>query len=1172
MNLGRYISICILLLLAINLVGQQSELARSCELVRTPMPSWAEKDYVSSMENPNKSLEDSIIIPVVVHNIHWNRRGYMEDSKIVDFIRRTNLALANEGAFHDPEGLDSRIRLCLAGMNPDGEVTTGIMHYQHPIEISLDDFFETDLLWDTKSYLNLFLTNGPRGSAQFPWNTTGFQGVILTTSFTHIQEGVAVMCHEVGHHLGLFHPYDATSFAGGPCLNRDCLMDNDMVCDTRPEQVGLNFCLATNSCVTDVQPDDPNSPFTEDGDDTMHNYMDSGACSTRFTPGQVERMHWAARTFLPNYIEVGRDLCSACSFVEVDFSFNAAFGLVGEALSITNNTTGEDLSYAWYLDGEFYSSERDVSPIWSSEGFHTLLLVVSDANCGIWSMEKRIQIRCAADPVSVFLPEVLLVDSCYQIRLEGVTDLSWEYGEQQGVNSPVEICIEEAGIKPLYTDYQQGDCSRKDTLDLFSYQPVDLLRRDYKHSVSSQGKNTKLPENVHIERLKFDEYLLANGEIDITVEDGRGGTLFIFDSFVKKWHPKYNHISALELFDRDSMVQIGSDTLYLRANIRIREVYEDDDGTLYCLSGINERWNFAHEEGFYISKINRFGRLEWNKWIKTKSVHISSVSGVNFDIQSRGENLLFYIDDYFVLMNKSGELIESYGLIREPVSMFPNGGSNQLTYRAHNEHVDFLFSRLREPIVTEPDTFGQEGRGFQERLLCTILNKDFKVLSSSLLIDIYELDFASISITALSDGAVLYFTSSTDSGDYTLDKLYTHYFIRLDNAGNIVWKRAYFDQSFERLSLTAAGTYVYTLANGDIIAISHYVNGRNTAYLRLDASGELLETRYYDNNHFENDTNFLTTKLNAATKVGTVAEDGFMFAAHYRDINRLNKLIYQHIPLDVRNSDCLTVDTMNIEEIPFEIQESLEVPSFRLDSIEVEIEDAPIFIRKSVMNTIDLCGSSVDLEDYSLMLKDSTCTAQGLSLQFEVCRQGFANIDTTSLSFFEGSPFDHTADLSQDIDIVFAQNKKCKNIAISLPKGQVYFAMVNARTDYPRPYTLATSFFDGAEQLEYNYDNNFVSLDACPLDVHTQDLKTERIKLELYPNPVKDQLTVSVSKQNKINEIIVYDMLGQKIMDRQVDLQKQYVLTTSQLNSGAYIIQAALDDGQFISSRFVIAK
>ena len=736
MNLGQYISICILLLLAINLVGQQSDLARLCELVRTPMPSWAEKDYVSSMENPNKSLEDSIIIPVVVHNVHWNRRGYMEDSKIVDYIRRTNLALANEGEFHDPEGLDSRIRLCLAGRDPKGDITNGIMHYEHPLEISMFDFFDRDVLWDTKSYLNLFLTDGPRGVAQFPWDTTGFQGIMLTTSSTHIQEGVAVMCHEVGHHLGLFHTFDAPTLTGSPCSNRDCLMDNDMVCDTRPKQISFNFCLTTNSCVTDAQPDDPNSPFTEDGDDTMHNYMDGGTCRTRFTPGQVERMHWAARTFLPNYIEVGRDLCSACSFVEVDFSFNAAFGLVGEALSITNNTIGEDLSYAWFIDGEFYSSERDVSPIWSSEGFHTLLLEVSDENCGIWSIEKRIQIRCAADPVSVFLPEVLLVDSCYQIRLEGVTDLSWEYGDQQGTNSPIEICIEEAGIKPLYTEYQQGDCSRKDTLDLFSYELVDLLRRDYKHSVSSLEKDAKLPENVQIERLKFDEYLLADGEFDTTVDNGRGGTLRIFDSFIKKWHPKNNYLYKLELFDADSLVQFESDTLSLSANIRIREVYEDDDGTLYCLSGIVERWNFVTEEGFYISKINRFGRLEWNKWIKTKSPHIISFTSGNFNVREIGENLLFYIDDYFVLMDKSGELIESYGLIREPVSMFPNGGSNKLTYRAHNEHVDFLFSRLREPIVTEPDTFGQEGRGFQERLLCTILDKDFKVLSSSLLIDI----------------------------------------------------------------------------------------------------------------------------------------------------------------------------------------------------------------------------------------------------------------------------------------------------------------------------------------------------------------------------------------------------------------------------------------------------
>ena len=1168
MNLGRNILIITLLSISLTLISQQYSPTNSCELKPIAMPSWAVSEYVSAMENPNRSLEDSIIIPVIAHNVHWNRRGYTEDSKIVDFIRRTNLALANEGEFHDPEGLDSRIRLCLTGRDTLGQTTSGILHYEHPMEISRVDFFEENLVWNRESYLNLFLTDGELGLAQFPWNENGFQGILLSNKIIEQREGIVVMAHEIGHHLGLFHTFDAPTFTGSPCSNRDCLMDNDMVCDTRPEQVSFNFCLATNSCVTDAQPDDPNSPFTEDGDDTMHNYMDGGTCRTRYTPGQVARMHWAARTFLPNYIEVGREMCSTCSFVEVDFSFNAAFGLVGEALSITNNTAEKDLTYAWIIDGVLYSDERSISPKWSNEGFHTIRLEASDENCGIWSMEKRIQIRCAAEPVRVFLPDLLLVDSCYQINIEGVTDLSWQYGDQQGANSPIEICIQEAGIKPLYTEYQQGDCARKDTLDLFSYEHSDLLQRAYKHSVRSLEKNAKLPENVHIERLKFDEYLLADGETDTTVDNGKGGTLRIFDSFIKKWHPKNNYITELELFDPDSLVMFESDTILLSANIRIREVYEDKDGAMYCLSGILERWNFATEEGFYISKINRFGRLEWNKWIKTKSPHIISFTSDNFNIREQGDNLLFFIDDYFVLMNKSGELIESRGLIREPVSMFPNGGSNKLTYRAHNDNFDFLFSNLREPIVIEPDTFGQESRGFQDRLLCTILDKDLEVLSSRLLIDIYDVDFGSLSVTALADGAMLYFTSSTDLEDYTLDRIHTHYFIRIDNAGNIVWKRAYFDNSFERRLNTVAGTYVHALANGEIVAISHYLNGRNTAYLRLDPSGEILETRYYDNNHFENDTNISTSSLNAATKVGTLAEDGFMFAAHYRDINRLNKLVYQQIPLDGQYANCATVDTMNIIEIPFEIEESIDAPSFRLDSIKVEIEDAPISIRKSVMNTIELCGSSFEIEDYSLNVRDSTCTAQGLSLQLEICRERFENRDTISLTFFEDSPFDVAANIFQDTDINFSQNEKCKNISISLAKGKSYYAILNAKSDYLRPYTIGPSFFDGAEKLENDYYNNFVKLEACALGVSTKDLESEKLVLQLYPNPVTSQLNFYVEGK-ELQQVSIYNMLGQQIMNRKLVLNNEHQISTTNLNPGAYIIRVLLPDGQSLSSRFV---
>src|SRR6187399_1997474 len=72
-----------------------------------------------------------------------------------------------------------------------------------------------------------------------------------------------VILHELGHYFNLRHTWE-----GNSCKNENCLIDGDGVCDTPPDfDINIyasNPCLQgmpVNTCVSDMNPMDPNNPF-----------------------------------------------------------------------------------------------------------------------------------------------------------------------------------------------------------------------------------------------------------------------------------------------------------------------------------------------------------------------------------------------------------------------------------------------------------------------------------------------------------------------------------------------------------------------------------------------------------------------------------------------------------------------------------------------------------------------------------------------------------------------------------------------------------------------------------------------------------------------------------------------------------------------------------------------
>jgi len=71
--------------------------------------------------------------------------------------------------------------------------------------------------------------------------------------------------------------------------------------------------------------------------------------------------------------------------------------------------------------------------------------------------------------------------------------------------------------------------------------------------------------------------------------------------------------------------------------------------------------------------------------------------------------------------------------------------------------------------------------------------------------------------------AVLYFTSLKYL-DGTYDRFHHHYFIKIDNKGQLVWKRAYRDHTYEAEQAKQDPNYLHLLENGDVLAFFNYVD------------------------------------------------------------------------------------------------------------------------------------------------------------------------------------------------------------------------------------------------------------------------------------------------------------------------------------------------------------
>lgn len=270
-----------------------------------------QETYKSFAQLPSnlKSSSNTYLIPVVFHIIYdesseFNSLTKFSENKAENFINALNNA--------DFSSNGNDMNFCLVKYNfVENSVTTDASNYGGDLSNLGGNYNSTDLLyfrnlsrWLPSDFLNVWVVNSLKygnGIASAPiLHNTVFDGVAI-----EYDKHENIFIHEVGHYLGLHHPFskfDAipgnTNFwLNNACDETDGFSQGDFVPDTYPTNKPIFNYLTCSGDGSNCGPfvSCPSGEVCPSLKGNFMSYYDSdilGTCPNYFTNRQKERMHY----------------------------------------------------------------------------------------------------------------------------------------------------------------------------------------------------------------------------------------------------------------------------------------------------------------------------------------------------------------------------------------------------------------------------------------------------------------------------------------------------------------------------------------------------------------------------------------------------------------------------------------------------------------------------------------------------------------------------------------------------------------------------------------------------------------------------------------------------------------------------------------------------------------
>ena len=354
----------------------------------------AEKKIQAAIQNKlattfKKASSDSIrIIPVVVHIIHNGGSENISEAQVQSQIQILNEDYGKfTGTNGDGNGVDTKVRFCLAKKDPNGNCTNGIVRIKSTL--TNHQSYQRALMkelsfWDNTRYLNIYVVKSINGNvggySSFPGGPPDEDGVVVRHNLfgntgTASSSLGRTTTHELGHWFGLYH-----TFNNG--CGTDLCADGDYVCDTPPQSSPSYNCNTLNTCSNDIP----------DVNDQKENYMNytPDACKDMFTNGQRQRIQATLDTIRTqiwspsNLVATGCDSSyvtpSSCP-VAADFVTLTTDICTGNSVYFMDISLNNPTNWQWAFSGGNPATSTDQNPtiIYNAVGTYAVKLVVYDS-------------------------------------------------------------------------------------------------------------------------------------------------------------------------------------------------------------------------------------------------------------------------------------------------------------------------------------------------------------------------------------------------------------------------------------------------------------------------------------------------------------------------------------------------------------------------------------------------------------------------------------------------------------------------------------------------------------------------------------------------------------------------------------------------------------------------